>query len=202
FNASIYNMLRKYRQWVWVLAALAGLYACRSDAPDRSGALHEYVNPFIGTGGHGHTFPGATTPFGMVQLSPDTRLSGWDGCGGYHYSDDSLYGFSHTHLSGTGVSDYGDILVMPFVGATPWSRDAYRTHFFHEKEYAHAGYYRVELPEYGIRAELTASPRCGVHRYVFPQGQPARVLVDLEHRDRVLSSGFALREDGVLVGHR
>ena len=195
-------MLRKYRLWVWVLAVLAGLQACRSDAPVRSGALHEYVNPFIGTGGHGHTFPGATTPFGMVQLSPDTRLSGWDGCGGYHYSDDSLYGFSHTHLSGTGVSDYGDILVMPFVGATPWSRDAYKTHFFHEKEYAHAGYYRVELPEYGIRAELTASPRCGVHRYVFPKGQPARVIVDLEHRDRVLSSGFELREDGVLVGHR
>src|SRR5258706_16013074 len=74
------------------------------------------VNPFIGTGGHGHTFPGATMPFGMVQLSPDTRLTGWDGCSGYHYSDNIIYGFSHTHLSGTGISDYGDILLMPTIG--------------------------------------------------------------------------------------
>jgi putative alpha-1,2-mannosidase len=75
-----------------------------------------YVDPFIGTGGHGHTFPGATMPFGMVQLSPDTRLTGWDGCSGYHYSDHIIYGFSHTHLSGTGISDYGDILLMPTAG--------------------------------------------------------------------------------------
>src|SRR6185312_10982587 len=78
--------------------------------------LTQYVDPFIGTGGHGHTFPGATMPFGMVQLSPDTRLSGWDGCSGYHYSDNIIYGFSHTHLSGTGISDYGDILLMPVAG--------------------------------------------------------------------------------------
>ena len=78
--------------------------------------LIDYVNPFIGTGGHGHTYPGVSTPFGMVQLSPDTRLEGWDGCGGYHYSDSIIYGFSHTHLSGTGVSDYGDILLMPTIG--------------------------------------------------------------------------------------
>src|SRR4029453_16243811 len=77
--------------------------------------LTRYVDPFIGTGGHGHTFPGATMPFGMVQLSPDTRLTGWDGCSGYHYSDNIIYGFSHTHLSGTGISDYGDILLMPTV---------------------------------------------------------------------------------------
>src|ERR1043166_5951404 len=78
--------------------------------------LTRYVDPFIGTGGHGHTFPGATRPFGMVQLSPDTRLTGWDGCSGYHYSDSIIYGFSHTHLNGTGISDYGDILLMPTVG--------------------------------------------------------------------------------------
>ncbi|HKY28127.1 MAG TPA: hypothetical protein VJM12_09290, partial [Pyrinomonadaceae bacterium] len=78
--------------------------------------LTRYVDPFIGTAGHGHTFPGATLPFGMVQLSPDSRLSGWDGCSGYHYSDRIIYGFSHTHLSGTGISDYGDILLMPTVG--------------------------------------------------------------------------------------
>lgn len=80
--------------------------------------LTNYVNTFIGTGGHGHTFPGATAPFGMVQLSPDTRLEGWDGCGGYHFTDSIVYGFSHTHLSGTGVSDYGDVLLMPYVDET------------------------------------------------------------------------------------
>ncbi len=84
--------------------------------------LTRYVNPFVGTGGHGHTFPGAIVPFGMVQLSPDTRLTGWDGCSGYHYSDSVVYGFSHTHLSGTGISDYGDILLMPTVGALVSSR--------------------------------------------------------------------------------
>src|SRR6185295_17662945 len=87
--------------------------------------LTRYVNPFIGTAGHGHTFPGAIVPFGMVQLSPDTRLTGWDGCSGYHYSDSNIYGFSHTHLSGTGISDYGDILLTPTVG-----RD-YSGHFEH-----------------------------------------------------------------------
>ena len=78
--------------------------------------LIDYVNPFIGTGGHGHTYPGVSLPFGMVQLSPDTRLEGWDGCGGYHFSDSIIYGFSHTHLSGTGISDYGDVLLMPTTG--------------------------------------------------------------------------------------
>src|ERR1044072_3597307 len=86
-------------------------------APAQQLNYTQYVNPMIGTGGHGHTFPGATVPFGMVQLSPDTRIDGsWDGCSGYHYSDSVIYGFSHTHLSGTGCSDYGDIVVMPFTG--------------------------------------------------------------------------------------
>src|SRR5512145_933134 len=92
--------------------------------------LTRYVNPFVGTGGHGHTFPGAIVPFGMVQLSPDTRLTGWDGCSGYHYSDSIVYGFSHTHLSGTGISDYGDILLMPAVGA----KKTYTSRFSHQNE--------------------------------------------------------------------
>jgi putative alpha-1,2-mannosidase len=87
--------------------------ACSSEKKEKESNYTQYVNPFIGTSGHGHTFPGATMPFGMVQLSPDTRLDGWDGCSGYHYSDTVVYGFSHTHLSGTGVSDYGDVLLMP-----------------------------------------------------------------------------------------
>ena len=88
------------------------LISCQENKED----LVKYVNPFIGTGGHGHTYPGVSAPFGMVQLSPDTRLEGWDGCGGYHFSDSIIYGFSHTHLSGTGISDYADVLLMPTTG--------------------------------------------------------------------------------------
>ena len=111
---------------------LVCLYFCKNE---NKSAIN-YVNPFIGTGGHGHTYPGATTPFGMVQLSPDSRLDGWDGCGGYHYSDSIIYGFSHTHLSGTGVSDYGDILIMPTTGELFLNNGAngkvgYSSHFSH-----------------------------------------------------------------------
>src|SRR6195952_3871048 len=102
-----------------------------------------YVNPFIGTGGHGHTYPGATLPHGMVQLSPDTRLDGWDGCGGYHYSDNYIYGFTHTHLSGTGVSDYGDILLMPMNGKPSPDNKIYGSLFSHKHENASAGFYSV-----------------------------------------------------------
>ena len=102
--------------------------------------LTDYVNPFIGTGGHGHTYPGVSVPFGMVQLSPDSRLDGWDGCGGYHYSDSIIYGFSHTHLSGTGVSDYGDVLLMPTTGELLLKNgsdgtNGYRSKFSHENAF-------------------------------------------------------------------
>ena len=119
-----------------------------------------YVNPFIGTDGHGHTFPGATLPFGMVQLSPDTRLTGWDGCSGYHYTDTVIYGFSHTHLSGTGISDYGDILIMPTIGGfrlrsgyideNHKTVNGYGSNFDKNSEIAHPGYYSVFLKKYKI----------------------------------------------------
>ena len=124
----------------------------------------KYVDPFIGTGGHGHTFPGATLPFGMVQLSPDTDTEGWDWCSGYHTSDSSLMGFSHTHLSGTGGADYGDIMLLPFTGAIYWrpgskeNPDAgYRARFSHKNESARPGYYQVFLPDDDINVELTAT---------------------------------------------
>ena len=113
-----------------------------------------FVNTFIGTGGHGHTFPGATMPHGMVQLSPDTRTLGWDACAGYHYSDNSILGFSHTHLSGTGIGDYGDILFMPYTGdvsALPGGPEnpdeGYRSRFNHSSEVSSPGYYSVTLLE-------------------------------------------------------
>src|ERR1035438_3207076 len=132
--------------------------------------LTDYVNPFIGTGGHGHTYPGAVLPFGMVQLSPDTRLDGWDGCSGYYYIDSVIYGFSHTHLSGTGCSDFGDILLMPTVGNVHFNngsdgKKGYSSHYKKANEIAKAGYYKVKLDNGKISVELTATLRAGIHRY-------------------------------------
>ncbi len=154
----------------------------------------EYVNPFIGTGGHGHTFPGATVPFGMVQLSPDTRVDGsWDGCSGYHYSDSFIYGFSHTHLSGTGVSDYGDILLLPSVNPISFEPEEYKTKFSHKDEVAKANYYEIKLPENGVKVELTASTWAGFHRYTFNKSS-GYVLLDLKHRDKTLD--FLIKPKG------
>jgi predicted alpha-1,2-mannosidase len=155
-----------------------------------------YVNPFIGTDGHGHTFPGAIVPFGMVQLSPDTRLTGWDGCSGYHYSDSKIYGFSHTHLSGTGISDYGDILLTPMIGRN------YSGHFQHRDETATPGYYSVKLDNDNILIELTATARAGMHRYTFPASEDANIVIDLAHRDKVLDSGLRTLGVNMVVGWR
>ena len=145
------------------------------------------VNPFIGTGGHGHTFPGATTPFGMVQLSPDTRIDGsWDGCSGYHYDDSIIYGFSHTHLNGTGVSDLGDIMLMPIMNEPSFDNKVYSSAFSHENEKASAGFYAVKLDKHNIDVRLTASTRVGFHEYTFNNAGNANIILDLNHRDKLL----------------
>ncbi|HRZ73647.1 MAG TPA: GH92 family glycosyl hydrolase, partial [Flavobacterium sp.] len=147
----------------------------------------QYVNPFIGTGGTGHTFPGATLPYGMVQLSPDTRIDGsWEGCSGYHYSDNLIYGFSHTHLNGTGVSDYGDILLMPTMGEPSFNNKIYSSTFSHANEKASAGYYSVKLDKHNIDVQLTTSTRVGFHEYTFNQSGQANIILDLNHRDKLL----------------
>ncbi len=161
-----------------------------------------YINPFIGTDGHGHTYPGASMPFGMVQLSPDTRLVGWDAASGYHYSDSVIYGFSHTALNGTGVGDYNDILVMPVVGEPVFLNTGYRSPFRKENEHAEAGYYSVFLDKPGVKAELTASTRVGYHRYTFPESQEANLIIDLEHRDRVVESWIEFVSDTEIRGLR
>jgi predicted alpha-1,2-mannosidase len=147
----------------------------------------KHVNPFIGTGGHGHTFPGATVPYGMVQLSPDTRIDGsWDGCSGYHYSDNLIYGFSHTHLNGTGVSDYGDIMLMPTMGEPSFDNKIYSSTFSHANEKAFAGFYSVKLDKHNIDVRLTTSTRVGFHEYTFNKDGQANIILDLNHRDKLL----------------
>ncbi len=153
--------------------------------------LSSLVNPFIGTGGHGHTYPGASMPFGMMQLSPDTRMADWDGSSGYHYSDSVIYGFSHTHLSGTGIPDYCDILLMPFTGKINWNQQEYRSGFSHASEKAAPGYYEVLLNKGNIKVQLTTSYRSGLHQYLFPSSvKTGKLLIDLKHRDQVLDASL------------
>lgn len=182
------------------------MVGCGFSGQQRSPA--EYVNPFIGTGGHGHTFPGATRPFGMVQLSPDTRLEGWDGCSGYHDTDSIVYGFSHTHLSGTGVGDHCDILLKPCIGEIQFENgyrtspdSGYASYFNKKTEVAEAGYYSMELKE-GIKVELTASERAGFHRYTFEKAENAHVIIDLEHRDMLLGADIEIVNDSTIRGFR
>ncbi|MCU1225245.1 MAG: putative alpha,2-mannosidase [Edaphobacter sp.] len=159
------------------------------------------VKTAIGTGGHGHTYPGATMPFGAVQLSPDTGIKDWDHCSGYHYADSSILGFSHTHLSGTGCADLLDVLLMPATDdfkfdphAKPDSPTSYRSRFSHSDEESVPGYYRVYLQDSKVKAELTATERTGIHRYTFPKSDNARFLLDLAHAG---GAGVAATEPAV-----
>ncbi len=186
-----------------VLAFTFAPSALFSQGPTQN--LIRYVDPFIGTGGHGHTYPGATAPFGLVQLSPDTRINmmDWDGCSGYHYSDSLIYGFSHTHLSGTGVADYGDILFMPFARGAALKPLDYASAFKKSKEKAEAGYYSVFLEKDRILAELTATERVGVHRYTYPQNRESgNLLIDLRHRDEVLDAHIEVVNSQEIAGYR
>ena len=168
------------------LGGLLSLNSC-TNSPDMTDYA-AYVNPFIGTGGHGHTFPGAIVPHGMISPSPDTRIDGWDACSGYYYADSTINGFSHTHLSGTGCCDYGDVLLMPTVGEQKYlptgsqsQQMAYASAFSHQNETAEPGYYSVFLDTYQVKAELTASKRAAIHRYTFPESKEAGFILDLDY---------------------
>lgn len=193
--------------------ALCTLSGCKCENSTISAdSLLDFVDPLIGTGGHGHTFPGAAYPFGMVQLSPDTGLEGWDWCSGYHYSDSSIIGFSHTHLSGTGRSDLMDVMLMPVTGnlkLSPGSKskpdEGYRSRFSHDEESASPGYYKVRLKDYDIMAELTVSPRCGFHRYTFPESESSHIILDLSHHfatDSVLFTSINKIDSCTIIGER
>lgn len=184
---------KKYVQTTAFLVLLSSIHAQN---------LTQYVNPFIGTDAHGHTYPGAQVPFGFMQLSPDTRLDGWDGCSGYHYSDSVIYGFSHTHLSGTGVSDYGDILIMPAVGVGSPLNYAFASSFDKKNEHAKAGFYSVYLNRYDVQVELTSTERCGMHSYRFPSKKKPSIFLDLDHRDEVLDSYLEIVNNKEIRGMR
>lgn len=189
-----------------------------SAAAAEPGVAYRSVDPFIGTGEDGHTFPGATVPFGMVQLSPDTQIrhfkQSYKWAAGYRHEDTTLLGFSHTHFSGAGHSDLGDFLVVPISGNVqldPQTADkpgsGYGSQFSHSSELAQPGYYAVTLEDSRIRAELTATTRVGVHRYTFPAGAPARILLDLRssiynYTGKVLWSRIRTRADGTMTGMR
>lgn len=199
---------------------IAALLALSLATPSLGQSASDNVDPFIGTGGEGHTFPGAVAPFGMVQLSPDTDTShvirdSYKWAAGYRYTDPTIQGFSHTHFSGAGHSDLGDFLVMPAVGeavalepgdpAKPGS--GYRSRFDHKDEVAKPGYYAVTLSDPGVRAEMTAGTRIGVHRYAFPAGKAAHLVIDLRsslynYPGKILWSSLRLAPDGTLSGAR
>jgi predicted alpha-1,2-mannosidase len=209
---------RSHRAATLLLAA--GFAASLATAAEkaRTASAYDSVDPLIGTGEDGHTFPGATVPFGMVQLSPDTQIrhfkQSYKWAAGYRHEDTTILGFSHTHFSGAGHSDLGDFLIQPISGdvrldpgtpAQPGS--GYGSLFSHATEEAMPGYYAVTLADYGVRAELTATTRAGVQRYTFPAGKPARVLLDLRsaiynYPGKVLWSRLRVRADGTVTGMR
>lgn len=160
------------------VALLCLLAGCKNTPSETANNKVQYVDPFIGTGFHGHTFPGATRPFAMVQLSPDTHIMGWDASSGYHYDDRQIYGFSHTHLSGTGIGDLGDIALLPFSGTDSLKPVAT---FGKETESATPGHYKVRLDNFGIDVELTSTNRVGFHKYTYTNAADRRVMLDLGH---------------------
>lgn len=209
---------------VLLLSAITMMAMCVS-AQAQQRTRSSYVNPMIGTAGMGHTFPGACSPFGIVQLSPetDTIPQNVDGkyqtevysyCAGYQYDDPTIVGFSHTHLSGTGHSDLGDILIMPQTGklqlnpGTAKDPDSgYRSRYSHETEKASVGYYEVTLADNNVRAQFTTTPRVGVHKYTFPDVSEARLIIDLMHGiynydGKVLWSTLRVENDTLLTGYR
>jgi len=187
------------RHILFVVAALAIVSATSAQTKRDYTAL---VDPFIGTGGHGHTYPGPVMPFGMVQLSPDTRLDGWDGCSGYFYTDTLVYGFSHTHLSGTGIFDYCDVLFMPTTGTPNFNKFTNASGFQKKNEYSTPGYYKTFLDKYKIGVELTATTRVGVHRYTYPSTGEANIVIDLQHRDEVVDSWIEVVSNHEIRGYR
>ena len=194
-----------------ILAGTLLTAGCVLSAQGTKSSLVHYVDPFIGTATVGHTHPAASLPFSMVQVGPDTGDQGWEYCSGYHAGDGSIIGFSHTHLSGTGCPDMGDILLMPIVGEPKFDAGSaenpdtgYRSRFDVASETAYPGYYGVQLTDYGIHAEMTLAPRTAYHRYTYTPDRQPGVILDLEHGlgDQVVSSSIRWIDSRTVVGAR
>lgn len=194
-----FHNLAKFKHAIAIVVLLGAI-----GNPTHAQSLLKNVNPFIGTGGHGHTYPGATVPFGMVQLSPDNGSQGWDWCSGYNYSDSTIAGFSHTHLSGTGCGDWIDISFMPYDGPVTDTFEFYRVKFNHKNEKAKPGYYSVTMDN-GITAELTATTRCGLHKYSFPKNIKPVIRLDLGYSinwDITEATYITKIDDSTIAGYR
>ncbi len=188
------------------------IISCNNKVKVDSGSLIKYVNPFIGTSGHGHTYPGATVPFGMLQVSPVNGISKWDWCSGYHYSDSIAVGFSHLSLSGTGIGDLADVLFMPInkkvdLSINPKTRDSisYKSRYSHQNEKASPGYYQVFLEDHQINVELTTTKRTAFHKYTFQENDEQSVVLDLGFAinwDLVLKSSIAIENEYTISGYR
>ena len=210
-------------KYLFILIVFLNLHTV--SAQEKSANYIQYVNPFIGTQRMGHTYPGATVPFGMVQLSPDTdtipyeengeyNRKVYEYCAGYQYDDPTIVGFSHTHFSGTGHSDLGDILIMPTTGPlmlNPGTEtkpgSGFRSRYTHEREHAEPNYYSVDLLDYGISAELTTSTRVGFHRYTFPETDNAHIILDMihgiyNHDDKNVWTFIRVENDSLVTGYR
>lgn len=202
--------MRKKKIMLMLLLAFS-FYACQETEIIQTDYA-SMVNPFIGTGGHGHTFPGPVVPNGMIQPSPDTRIDGWDACSGYYYEDSSINGFSHTHVSGTGCADYGDVLIMPTVGYQNYKNQdfssqslPYASSFSHDNEVAIPGYYSVSLDRYSVTAELSATKRAAIHRYTFPESEKSGFIVDMDYsiqRQENLDMHIDVLSDTELCGYK
>lgn len=190
-----------FKLFVVAFTATAIVACSNANKQEAEVSYTDYVDPFIGTGDHGHVFLGANVPFGMVQLGPSQYVKGWDWCSGYHHSDSALIGFSHTHLSGTGIGDLGDITLFPVVNPQDTA-----SAFSHDSEICRPGYYKVRLDDSGIDAELTATTRTGFHRYAFPSDvDTAYIKLDLAYGigwDRPVETKIIVENDTTISGYR
>jgi predicted alpha-1,2-mannosidase len=190
----------------FILLAVVAAFTSNAQAQE----LTKFVDPFIGSGGHGHVFVGASVPFGAVQIGPNNIYKGWDWCSGYHYTDSLIIGFSQLHLSGTGIGDLADVLIMPFTGdvrldkgVQTYPHNGYLSTFSHKNEKAKPGYYAVKMDN-GVAVELTATERVGFHQYQFPKDQKAHVMIDLKEgiNDKSTDTYLEQTDEYTLIGHR
>ena len=206
-----YLFITFFQMPLWRKTVMVCILLISSLMAVRAQRLIDYIDPYIGAGGHGHVFVGANVPFGAVQVGPSNFYKGWDWCSGYNYQDSVIIGFPQLHLSGTGIGDLGDILIMPYMGDVKLKKgvekerfSGYSSQFSHDNETVRPGYYAVKLDDFGVEVELTASERVGFHTYKFPQGENARIIIDLTDgiNDKSTDTYIELADKYTIKGYR